>query len=80
MNREERQKRLANLDQKTRLSLNSKCNFNPFKGWTVQSVIKERPQFIRWLIARDIIELDNEAYSEYIYQLEAQTDRQSREG
>lgn len=79
MDRKERQKRLGNLDTKIKLELNSTCNFNPFKGWTIKAVLSERPQFIKWLIDRDIIELSNEAYNEYIYQIESQTDRQYRE-
>jgi len=72
-------KRLGMLDEGKKLKLDSIMNYRPFKGWTLESVINHNPGFIRFLIDRGLVELENMAYEWYIYQLESQNDRQYRE-
>jgi hypothetical protein len=75
MNRKNLQDKLGKLDQKRKLNLGTQMWFKQYSGWTLEAILNHNPGFIKWLIDKNIVELDNEAYNEYIYQLEQQTDQ-----
>jgi len=79
MDRKKMRDKLGHLDKKLKMSLESQITFGKYKGWSIEAIIQVNPSYISWLISENLVELDNETYSEYMYQLESQGDRQYRE-
>lgn len=74
-------KRLGDLDKKLVYSLGDIIPFlRQYKGYTVESIIDSNPFYLKPMIDKRKIELDNEAYMYYISAIENALDnREYRE-
>lgn len=61
-------------DDKKIKDYNHVVKWGKWKGRTIQEILFENPQYLKWCADENIIEFSNEIYEEIIYQCELKED------